>query len=401
MSPDWLLLLLPLAAVSGWLMATYDRRSRYRSGHSLSEAYFKRLNCLLSEQPDKALQVFMQAVGVDQESVEIHISLGNLFRHRGEVQRATQIHHSLAAHSGLDKNLRLLALFELAQDYFKAGLFDRAESLFQELRQAPDYAEQAGRFLLQIYDQEKEWSSAIAVAESLKQTPGQDLSVQLAHYCCELAEKAMLNGQNQQAEKHLKAAFRHDPHCVRAVIQSGLIESLQGNHAGAIAIWRDLEHWAPEALGEVVDHLANSYRITEDKTAFQRFLRAAIQHNADPRILTALVELTTREQGAAAAQALLLEQVQRYPSLEGLHQLLQHQSRLQSSDPQPIDFRLLADVLSAVGMEREYRCRKCGFNSNTRHWQCPSCKGWGEVQKALPSAPAAAPPASAALAAPA
>lgn len=389
MDPLWLLLLLPLAAASGWVTAKRERVRRPR--RPLPEAYFKGLSFLLNEQPDKALQVFMDAVEMDGETVELHLALGNLFRRRGEIERATRIHHNLATRAGLDAELRAQALFELAQDYFKAGLFDRAENLFHELREAPEHREPACRFLLQIYDQEKEWRDAIAVAEELARISGDDLSEALAQYCCELAERAIADGKNARAERHLEAAFRYDPHCARAVIQSGRLASMRGNHANAIAIWRNLERLAPHALGEVVDHLANSYAALGDHAEYKKFLLDAVERNPDSRLLAALIEAVKSEEAAAdaagggrAGQKLLLDLVRRRPSLEGLCALLKSRaaSGAVASERERRDFTVIADLLSqVVGQGAAYHCHTCGFRASALHWQCPGCKNWGTVQK--------------------
>ncbi len=387
MNPIWLLLLLPLAAMGGWVMAKREppgAAANNRAAKKFPQAYFEGLSFLLNEQPDKALQVFLEVVEMDQETVEIHLALGNLFRRRGEVERATRIHQNLVARANLDDRLRALALFELAQDYFKAGLFDRAENLFLELRQAAQHREQASRFLLHIYEQEKEWRRAIVVAEELARASGIDLSASLAQYCCELAEKAIASGQYEAAEGHLGAASKHDSHCVRAIIQSGRLAAMRGSHRNAIGIWRGLEHWAPEALGEVVDHLAHSYAALDDRANYRRFLEAAIEGNADSRILAALVEVVGQLEKDGAGQTLLLDWVRRRPSLEGLCELLK--SRISSHRPrrENQDFAMLAGLLSQVAAQgRGYYCHTCGFDSNTLHWQCPGCKRWGTVQKRL------------------
>ncbi|MGR3914984.1 MAG: lipopolysaccharide assembly protein LapB [Gammaproteobacteria bacterium] len=381
MDPLWLLLFLPAAAAGGWLTAKRERRAERRK--HLPEAYFKGLSFLLNEQPDQALRVFLEVVEVDSETVEIHLALGNLFRRRGEIERATRIHQNLVARSDLDPGLREQALFELAQDYFKAGLFDRAEGLFQGLRHAPDYQAQSGRFLLQIYDQEKEWGSAIRVAEELTRIAGADLSQSLAQYYCEIAEKAIADGRNARAERHIESAFRHDPHCIRAVIQSGRLASMCGNHTNAISIWRGLERWAPEALGEVVDHVANSYAALGDRQNYKRFLESALERNPDARFIAALVELVSNEQEDEAGRELLVDLVRNHPSIEGLHELLKSRATTAgNSERENRDFALLADLLSqVVGHGRGYHCRTCGFSSQSLHWQCPGCKNWGTVQK--------------------
>ena len=389
MDPLWLLLLLPTAAVSGWIMA--KREAGRRRVKQLPEAYFKGLSFLLNEQPDKALQVFLAAVEVDSETVEMHLALGNLFRRRGEIARATRIHQNLAARTDLDQELRTLALFELAQDYLKAGLLDRAEKLFQDLRHSAEHREQASRFLLQIYDQEKEWTRAIRVAEQLADADDLDLSATLAQYCCELAEQAIGAGKNAVAARHLEAAFRHDPRCIRAIIQSGRLSSMQGNHSNAIAIWRGLAEFAPHALGEVVEHIANSYAALGDRANYRKFLEDALQNapagKPDARIITALVALAKAEAGdesESAGAALLLDLVRKYPSLEGLRELLKSRAADNRPAREKQDFSVLADLLSqVVGQGREYDCRTCGFTSTALHWQCPGCKNWGTVQKRL------------------
>jgi lipopolysaccharide biosynthesis regulator YciM len=381
MDPVWLLLLLPLAAAGGWLMAVHDKSTTPKSS-DLPEAYFKGLSFLLNEQPDKALKVFLDVVEVDKETIEMHMALGNLFRRRGEVERATRIHQNLVARSDLDDSLRSLALFELAQDYFKAGLFDRAENLFLELQQVLEYREPASRFLLQIYDQEKEWQKAINIAEILDQISESSFSQTLAHYYCEMAEIAITAGNNEVAEKHLEAAFSHDARCIRAVIQSGRLASMRGNHTNAIAIWRGLEYWAPEALGEVAGHISNSYAKLNDKRSFKKFLESALEKNPDPRIISMLVDLTRNSSGREAGQTLLLNLVRRHPSLENLYQLMKSRSQDKILNKQDQDFSLFADLLAdVVESGRNYHCRQCGFQSNSLHWQCPGCKGWGTVQR--------------------
>ncbi|WP_423906573.1 lipopolysaccharide assembly protein LapB [Candidatus Spongiihabitans sp.] len=383
MDPIWLLLLLPLAAAGGWLMSAHDKSAVSKSS-GLPEAYFKGLSFLLNEQPDKALQVFLEVVEVDKETVEMHMALGNLFRRRGEVERATRIHQNLVARSDLDDSLRGLALFELAQDYFKAGLFDRAENLFHELQQVLEYKEQANRFLLQIYDQEKEWRKAIYIAKQLDQFVEQDFSQTIAHYYCELAEKAITESNIQDAEKHLKSAFRHDARCIRAVIQSGRLAAMHGNHTNAIAIWRGLAYWAPQAMGEVVGHVSSSYAALNDEPSFRKFLESALEKNSDPRIVAMLVELTHKNDGREAGQALMLNLVRKHPSLESMYQLVKNHEQNVTPSRQDKDFLLLADLLAeVVEMGRNYHCRQCGFQSNSLHWQCPGCKGWGTVQRQI------------------
>lgn len=382
MDPVWLLLLLPAAAASGWIMAKRDKPATRSQANAVPVSFFKGLNLLLNEQPDKALAVFLEASEIDRDTVEMHIALGNLFRRRGDIERATQIHQNLVARTDLDESLRCLALYELSQDYFKAGLFDRAEGLLQELRQVGEFKEQACRYLLQIYDREREWHSAIVVAEELAQLSKQNFSGQLAQYSCELAERALEENKAGKAEYYLESAFRHDEHCVRATIIAGKIAASRGNHNRAISYWRKLEKWAPEALGEVVDLMAGSFEATGDPEGYRHFLENAIEQNPDARIISALVEITRNRGGRIAGQRLLLEIVKKQPNLEGLYQLLRNRNAPDLFQGESFDLELIAALLSqSMGQSREYQCRQCGFNSNNLHWQCPGCQAWGSVQK--------------------
>src|SRR5713101_7419737 len=187
---DLLWLLLPLAAGSGWLVARFDQK-RHAAARDLPSAYFKGLNFLLNEQPDKAIEIFIQVLEVNSETVETHLALGNLFRRRGEVERAIRIHQNLIARPTLDREQRTYALLELAQDYFKAGLFDRAENLFLELAEIRAHSEQALRLLLSIYQQEKEWDKAIQTGRRLARVAGKSMDGVIAQYYCEQAEQAV------------------------------------------------------------------------------------------------------------------------------------------------------------------------------------------------------------------
>ena len=296
MDPVWLLILLPVAAASGWVMAVRDKNSKSiataPAPTKVPDSFYRGLNLLLNEQPDRALDVFLDAAEIDQDTAEMHIALGNLFRRRGEIERATQIHQNLIARPDLNPSLRALSLYELAQDYFKAGLFDRAEGLLQELRQVPEYNEQACRFLLQIYDQEKEWHSAIVVAEELAALSEQDFAEPLSQYCCELAELAISEGKAGKAEYYLDSALKYVAHCTRAIMISGRVSAARGNHRTAIKEWTRLEEVAPESLGEIVSLMSESYAALDDGQSFREFLERSVEVCPDSRIISALVELT-------------------------------------------------------------------------------------------------------------
>src|SRR5262245_18727292 len=182
----WWLLALPLFFALGWLAARVDIKQLLSESRALPVSYFKGLNFLLNEQPDKAIEAFIEVVKVDPQTIELHFALGSLFRRRGEVERAIRMHQNLVERPDLGSDQKLAALFELAQDYFKAGLLDRAEELFLKL-EGTTYAEQALRFLLEIYEQEKEWNKATDIAGKLETVTGRSHQKEIANSCCELA----------------------------------------------------------------------------------------------------------------------------------------------------------------------------------------------------------------------
>jgi len=206
-------LLLPVAAASGWLVAQ-------RGKSFLSPDYFKGLNYLLNEEPDKAIDVFIKLIDVDSDTVETHLALGLLFRRRGEVNRAIRIHQNLIARTTLNPQQRSLALFELAHDYRHAGLLDRAEDLFRELAISGKYQVLALRQLLEIYQQEQDWNKAINIAQKLVVFDNKQMHT-IAQYYCELAEDYRQKGQNDAALEAIENALKADQNCVRASLIEG------------------------------------------------------------------------------------------------------------------------------------------------------------------------------------
>ena len=262
-------LLLPVAAASGWFMARREqRRKEGVTPLDLPTAYFKGLNFLLNEQPDKAIEVFIKVLEVNTDTVETHLALGNLFRRRGEVERAIRIHQNLIARPTLDSEQRSLALLELGQDYFKAGLFDRAENLFTELVETRAHSEQALEMLQQIYKQEKEWDKAIEVCERLARISGEPMSEVIANYLCEEAELEVSKENYTEAAKLVKKAMQQDSNCVRASMILGDLEFKQGRYRQAIQAWSHIEKQDPVFLGEVAQRIRDAYLKLDDEKGY-------------------------------------------------------------------------------------------------------------------------------------
>ncbi|NOZ10096.1 MAG: lipopolysaccharide assembly protein LapB [Gammaproteobacteria bacterium] len=381
MDPLWLLLLLPVAMVSGWFAARLDQRSRLQQQRqSFPQAYIEGLNFLLNEQPDKAIEVFIKALEVDPETVETHLAIGNLFRRRGEIERATRIHQNLIARPHLEKIQRYQALFELAQDYHKAGLLDRAENLFLEVVDAPLHGEAALNNLVDIYQQEKDWNKAIQTCKKLGRLTGERTDYVVAQYYCEQADQAEAEQNYELSEKLAHRALGVDKTCVRATMLLGKAALRSDDHLGAIKIWRKIESQDPHLLGEVVSLIAASFTAVGDGDGLQEFLQSALDRHDDMTLMLALGEVIERKDGNKAAQKFVLDWLRSHPSAAGLERLIELRLAETGAHGQR-DLEILKGIISGlIEQHVGYACSHCGFRAKSLHWQCPSCRRWSTIK---------------------
>lgn len=380
---DLLWLLLPLAAASGWFVARYDNRRQAAKSFDLPSAYFRGLNFLLNEQPDKAIEIFIQVLEVNSETVETHLALGNLFRRRGEVERAIRIHQNLIARPTLDREQRTYALLELGQDYFKAGLFDRAENLFLELAEVRAHSEQALRLLLNIYQQEKEWEKAIQIGQKLARASGRRMDDIIAQYYCELAEQAFAKGNFSSARDFLRQALASDSNCVRASIVLGDVNAEEGRYRDAIDAWRRVEDQDAHYFSEVAHRIAEAYRRLNDEQGLYQFFSAALQRHAAVSLVLTFADIIKSRDGAKAAEKFIVESLRRHPNVHGLHRLLELNLE-QAQGSAKNDLLLLKGIIEELRQQHQgYACQQCGFKGRTLHWLCPSCLRWNSIKPVL------------------
>ena len=378
---ELLWLLLPVAAASGWIAA---RRSAARPREcppgERSPAYFRGLNYLLNEQPDKAIDVFVQLLEVDSETFETHLALGSLFRRRGEVERAIRIHQNLIARPTLTPEERAHALLELGQDYMRAGLFDRAESLFVELRETGLFPEQALQNLRVIYQQEKDWERCLEVTEALETVSREPLGLERAHYCCEMAEQARAARDPAHAEELLKKAHAASRDLVRVTWLQAEIEMERGDCRSAIRLFQRVADQDPELFGEVLPQMAECYQRLGQRHELFTFLEKLLAKRSDTAVLLALTDLVQEDRGDAEALRFVAEHLGPRPSLAGLLRLI----RLAETSPQATTPELLPILRTVAERLVEgrpaYQCAKCGFGAKTLHWQCPGCRSWSSIK---------------------
>ncbi len=374
-------LLLPVAAASGWWAAARSMGARDSHPNEANPVYFRGLNYLLNEEPDKAIDVFVEMLEVDSDTVETHLALGNLFRRRGEVERAIRIHQNLIARPALTTEQRGQALLELGQDYLRAGLYDRAENLFNELRQEGQHLPQALRNLLLIYQQEKDWKACLKTAEELERHTGEDLGVDRSHFYCELAQQAERDHQPEAASAYLHMALEQHRECVRANHLLAKMALAAGDTPEALRLLKDAIRRNPDYLPEVVDEIVVAYRELGKQEQLVEFLQEMAQDHPNQGAELHLVDLYHDQQGETAAIDYLTNYIARTPSLLGLIRLLE----LQCSQPEGRNDTVLQQVRTQLQRlirdKAAYQCSKCGFEAKTLHWQCPSCHAWGTQRR--------------------
>ena len=377
----WWLLALPLFFSLGWLAARVDLKQLLAESTALPAAYFKGLNFLITNQHDKAIEAFSEAVQANTDSLELHFALGSLFRRRGEVDRAIHLHLNLLQKKELEPQQRMAVSAELAQDYLKAGLLDRAEELFESLDD-DRYRQPALRALLEIYVREREWERAVKAATELERLSGVPFRIEIAHYYCEMAVKSQLANDTHSARFELEQALNANKNCVRANVLLGDLEAEVNAHSAAISAWKRIEFQKPEYLGLIAPKLLNSYRALNQTHIGLALLQTYLQTYQLSSLLNVLFEATLAEEGAESAAKLARNELIKKPSLNTLDQLLQARAIVEVSHEQDTQLMQQA-VRHAIGNRTAYHCEHCGFKAKYHHWQCPACNAW----EALPAEP--------------
>ena len=372
----WMLLIFPLFFGMGWLAARTDIKELLSESSALPQSYFQGLNFLLNEQQDKAIEAFIEVVKVDPQTIELHFALGSLFRRRGEVDRALRMHHNLVDRADLDDNKRQQAIFELAQDYLKAGILDRAESLFRELGNTP-YAKPALEFLLELFQKEHDWIKAIEVAQRLTAVSGeQSYSKQAAFFYCELASEEIKGGAPVAARGHLQQALEIYPNAVRATMLRGDMAAAEGQHEEAIHIWKNIEAQDAQYLPLVAERMLNAYRSLDRELDGIALLREYLGKYHSLDLMNVVFDGVLKNEGSGAAYQLVRDELQRNPTLLGLDKLLE--ARLLEV---PMDRRADVELVKDLVHKRTrnlamYHCAHCGFKARQFYWHCPACQAW-------------------------
>lgn len=372
------LLLLPVAAATGWYLARRAGRRPGQADAAVNADYLTGLNHLVNEDADKAIQVFTRLLEVDQDTVEIHLALGNLFRRQGEVDRALRIHQNLVARPNLSDQHRNQARYELAADYLRAGVLDRAEDLFNDLTTVAAFRERSLTALIGVYEQERDWQRALDATRQLEAVRGHSLRPVIAQYLCELAQQAKSRRDYAVATQYLGQAHAEYRECVRASLMQGEIEESQGNYANAARLYRRVVDQDIDFAGEIIEPLFRCYEQLQQNEALGEFLQAISARYEGPAPRIAMARYLAGQGDAAQALEYLAGVLQASPSWIGLDQLLQLAPPTADPMQAPLD-SLRAALKRVTEASPRYQCSSCGFHARSLYWQCPGCRQWNSV----------------------
>lgn len=349
----------------------------------LSTTYFRGLNYLLNEQPDKAIELFMQIAHVDRDAVETQLALGHLFRRRGEVERAIRLHQGLISRNGISDEHKIMALLELGEDYMRAGLLDRAETLFTDLVRLDDKQGKALKHLLAIYQFERDWPKSIEFARRLEEVSGESCGRLVAHFYCEMAELERRRGDIAGARSRLTQATGADPNNVRAGMLEATFDANDGNIHGAIRTYERIARAEPDFLPEILPPLLSCYKTCNEVERARAFLAEMIECHKGVSPILAMAHWLDDNESSRAALDFLTAQLRERPSVRGQAALIAL-TREQPATATPALLQTLhestADMLKRTAA---YRCNRCGFAARAHHWQCPGCRSWGTVMPVL------------------
>ncbi len=364
----WILIGLPGAFALGWIASRLDLRQLRIANRQAPRAYFKGLNYLLNEQQDQAIDAFIEAVQNDPDTSELHFALGNLFRRRGEYDRAVRVHEHLLARADLSTADRQRAQHGLALDFLKAGLLDRAEDALRKLEGTP-YEGQARLARLAIYERSREWPQAAKVAEMLERSGEANFSVRQAHYRCEQAREAFARGDGEQALALLQTTVQDIPQAPRARILLGQLLLTREQPAQGLEVLRPLFERHDPCAPLAAASLVKAAQACGQQDAARRWLQDFYQHQPSLEVLEALVTLGQATPGDT--RQLFLQHLQQHPSL------LAASRWLAAAPPQEAVPPAVQKALDTAARPlARYRCAACGFEAKEHFWHCPGCQAW-------------------------
>lgn len=372
--------LLPLGAAFGWAFARSLKSAP--TGEPASEGeqdYLSGLAHLVNEDPDQAVAALVHAAEVKPETVELHLTLGSLFRRRGEVDRALRLHENLLKRENLEPQFALRVRLELAQDYQKAGLIDHAEKMFQDLVRQGVHLPEALEALVSIYEQMRDWRHAIESAQRLESVRGQSLKPLIAQYSCERAEEARQKEDYPEVLRLAARALSTHPDCVRASLLQGAAHEARKDFAAAAKSYRRVPEQDPRYLREVLEPHRRCQEQLQDLAAHWAFLDEAEERWNDPSPMLAKVAMM-RSEGLDPTEY-LASALHRLPSWAGTLMLMEALEGKPTATPN-LPLKPVREAMQKLALVAAYHCHHCGLKPRVLFWQCPSCKQWATITPA-------------------
>jgi lipopolysaccharide assembly protein B len=379
------MLLLPVAAASGWLAAHYVHIRRRVPREPPLDRYLEGVRYLLDDQTDRALQAFIEVVEVDHETFETHLIIGRLFRRRGEVDRAIRIHQNLAARPALTDAQRAQATYEMGRDFLLAGVLDRAEVVFRELMDSPTVGNRALGDLRNVYETQRDWARAIEIGLQVKDQEGSSAALRIAHYECELALERLEEDQTDLALEHADRAMDLCPGLSRALLLRATVAERNGDIPLSIRLEREAVERTPALATLVVPKLERLY-LNSDMPDASRSLEATLRALANEKNITvasiALMRLYRRSNRLDEALTQLHRILAQRPvPTSGLLEAVRWMKILPAVHTYSGEFAAFEKALmDQLRSQPLYQCSNCGYQGRAHVWQCPSCRRWDTLR---------------------
>jgi len=379
---ELLFLLLPVAAGYGWFMRDISIKQKDQTAQqNLSIKYSTGLNYLLSNQQDKAIDYLIEALKVEDDTVEAHFAMANLFRRRGELDRALKIHEHLVRHAHLPSKAKQQAIFELGKDFLSAGLYDRAEKMFDKLLKSKIYGQRSLTFLMQIYQSTKDWQQGVALKRAIKKANDSKLKHTLANFYCELATLAQQKDEFIAVIELLELALQCDPNSCRANYLLAKIYENHQQYQQACQCYRAIYQQDSEFFPDVIDDMQQCYLAIQAEAEFFKFIKQVYDETGCSSALIKYISMIEQKNGIDKAKEFMLSALNRRPTIRGFKHFVKMQMHETEPSNSQENLELIKQLISAyLDVRPRYSCRTCGFNSSTHYWSCPSCHDWEQLK---------------------
>ncbi|WNC70011.1 lipopolysaccharide assembly protein LapB [Thalassotalea nanhaiensis] len=379
---ELLFLLLPVAVGYGWFMGRNSIKQKDQNAKdSLTVKYSTGLNYLLSNQQDKAMEYLLEALKVEDDTVEAHFAMANLFRRRGELDRALKVHEYLVRQPMLSDKEKQQAVFELGRDFYSAGLYDRAEKLFLKLLKSDMYGIKSLTYLLHIFQSTKDWHKGIDLEKSVLKSKDKKLKHVLANFYCELANIAIQEDEYIKELELLQKALTLDPKSSRANFLMAQVFENSEQFNNACRCYQEIFYQDQEFFPDVIDKMQQCYERSDNNDEFYPFIKQVFDKTGSTTALIKYLEYVESTSSKEKAEEYILSALNRRPTIRGFKYFVKMQLNESNDDKTNKSLDVIKELVAAyLKIKPRYSCKNCGFNSTVHYWSCPSCHDWEQLK---------------------